>query len=66
MDLQWRERGSVGVCIFVVVTREVVECSEGTRCVGVVGDTVFAGAIEVVFQCVDSGFVVLLTWISSV
>ena len=59
MNLGRRGRSSVRVYLFVVVMREVVECLEGLRSVGVVEDAILAGT-EQVLECVDRGFVVLL------
>ena len=53
------------MCLFVVMTKEVVECLEGIRGVGVVGNAVLAGA-EQVLQCVDCSFVGLFAQIGAV
>ena len=58
-------RISVGVCFFVVIMREVVECLEGLRGVVLVGDAMLASAVQV-FECMDCGFVVLFAWIGAV
>ena len=53
-----RRRGSIGVCLFIVVVRKVVECLQGRRRVGMEGNAVLAGAVEVL-EDMESGFVVL-------
>ena len=38
---------SVGVCFFVVMMREMVEGLKSIGCIGVVRDSIFAGAEEI-------------------
>ena len=55
----WRRRGGVRVCVAVVVVREVVEGLDGVVGVGLKGNPVFRGTVEVL-EGVDGGLVVLM------
>ena len=56
-----RRRCGVGVGLFVVMMREVVECLNGGARVRVEGYTALASTVEVL-ESMDSGFVVLSVW----
>ena len=59
MALRRRGRSGIGVGFFVVMMGEMVKCLERVRGVGVVGDAVLAGAVEVL-EAVESREIMLV------
>ena len=65
MAFGWRGGSSVGVCLFVVVVRKMIEGSEGSVAVRMEGDAIGTGAVEI-FEAMDGSLVMLVGGIIAV